>query len=466
MSRPKRDLNDGSVAGQLLRVGAPMSLGLLSVLAVGLTDAFFLARVGNTELTAVGFVYPVLVVFSGLSVGLSAGANTALSQARGAHTADSKVGRLALHASALGLAMGILTALVLWLIAAPLFSMLGAKGVVLNNILAYLPYWLASFPVLVVTMVLNSAFRAAGDGKTAAVVMVVTAFLNIALTPVLIFGYGFAPELGMAGASLGTLIARAVVFLMALVLAINAGIIIWDRHPFRGFLTSLNTITGTALPAALSRAINPAGMAMVTSAVATVGDAAVAGFGAATRVQAIALVPFLALASGLGPVVGQAWGANDTARARTAMRDGAYFCLAYGIVLGLGMIVFADALAQLMTAGRDAATYTADYLRFVGWTLGGYGLVVGANAAMTGRSRANWAMGLSLARIGLIFVPGAWLGVWLLGYPGILAAAALANITAVWGALVALRANRIGPSDLAFIRAPALRLSEQGRDQR
>lgn len=459
MSHAKSDLNDGPVARQLARLSAPMSVGILSVLAVGLADAFFLARAGASELTAVGFVYPVIVAVSAFSVGLSAGANTALSQARGRTETDRKVACLALHACILGTGIGLGIALALWALAPWLFSLLGARGVVLDNILAYLPYWIASFPILVLTMILNAAFRAAGDGVTAAIIMVITAVLNIALTPALIFGYGPLPEMGMAGAGLATLIARAMAVALVIFLALRRGMVSIGTRPFEGFTRSVREMLGVALPAAASRAINPAGMAIVTAAVATVGDTAVAGFGAASRIQAIALVPFFALASGLGPVVGQAWGAGDEDRARAAMRAATLFTLAYGIALATLLVGFADPLARLMTAADAPAEYTAAYLRFVGWSLAGYGLAVAANAAMTGRARAAWAMGLSLSRIGLIYIPFAWLGVLTFGYEGILAAAVATNIGAFWGALITTSATRIGPTDTALVRIPAARIA-------
>lgn len=444
MSR-KSDLNSGPVWWQLTRVSAPMSVGILSVLAVGLADAFFLARAGDTELAAVGFVYPVIVAISAFSVGLSAGANAALSQARGSGQDDRGVARLALHAAVLGVGIGLGVAVMLWISGRSLFGLLGAQGQVLTNVLDYLPWWLASFPILVLTMILNATFRAAGDGLTAAGAMVLTAVLNIGLTPVLIFGYGPLPELGMSGAALATFLARIAALCIVVVVALRRDLVTFSPQALKGFVKSTRDILETALPAGMSRAINPAGMTIVTAAVATLGDTAVAGFGAAARVQAIALVPFFALASGLSPVVGQAWGAQKPARARSAMRAAMFFTFAYGALLAALLIMFADPLGRVMTAANAAADFTADYLRFVGWSLAGYGLVVAANAALTGRSRARWAMGLSLIRIVAIYIPLAWLGVLTLGYAGVLAAAAAANVLAFWGALVAARANEIGP---------------------
>jgi Na+-driven multidrug efflux pump len=68
------DLTQGRVATALLRVAAPMSLGLLSIMLTVLADAFFLGRYGQEELAAIGFVYPVIIAVTSLGIGLSAGA--------------------------------------------------------------------------------------------------------------------------------------------------------------------------------------------------------------------------------------------------------------------------------------------------------------------------------------------------------------------------------------------------------
>ena len=94
-------------------------------------------------------------------------------------------------------------------------------------------------------------------------------------------------------------------------------------------------------------------------------------------------------------------------------------------------MTFAEPLAHAMTGGGDSTSFAAQYLRVVGWSLGGYGLAATANAAMTSRSEARWAVALSLLRIGVLYIPLAWLCVWTLGYTGILAAAITSNIAAI-----------------------------------
>ncbi len=449
------DLTQGSVARQILRVSAPMALGILGVLAVGLADAFFLARVGDAELAAIGFVYPVIVAVSAFAIGMSAGANAVLSQAMGRGEDDRRVARLALHATVFGLLLGGSIGLVLFLAAPVMFPLLGAEGDVQSRIMDYLPWWAASFPVLVTTMILNASFRAAGDGATPSGIMVLTAILNIGLTPALVFGLGPAEALGMAGAGLSTLAARTFAVALALFLAIRRGRLRAGAHAARGAVDSVRRIVSVGLPAAASRGVNPAGMALVTAAVATLGDAAVGGFGAAARIQAVALVPFFALASGIAPVIGQAWGAERRDRAREAVRLGAIFAVLYGLAVATVLWGFAGPLARLMTASGAAAGYTADYMRIVGWSLAGYGIVVATNAALTARSRSGWALGLSLARIGLLYVPLAWAGVSLAGYTGILVAAVTANLLAAWGAAVAAHANGLVRAGAGAVAIPA-----------
>jgi putative MATE family efflux protein len=454
-----RDLNQGPVSRALISVSAPMTLGILGVLSVGLADAIFLARHSDAALAAIGFIYPVIVALVSLSIGLSAGTNTVVSQAIGKGERGATRQRLTLHAMGLAATMACTLSLLFYLVAPWLFSLMGAKGDVLEAVLGYVPYWCLSFPPMVTGMALNATFRAAGRSGVAATTMAFQACLNIALDPVFIFGVAGLPELGAEGAGLATFLARGLAFTGLFTFAVYQGVITLDCAPLKDLRKSVRRILRVGLPAALSNAINPAGMAAVTAAVAVIGDAAVAGFGAALRVQSILFVPMLALSSGIGPVVGQAWGADRQDRARDAMRLSVLFCLGYGLTLAMALLIFATPIAKLMTGGDGVAPYTAQYLRVVGWGLFGYGILITANAAMNARDRALWSMALSAARIALIFIPFAWLGVWTLGYSGVLLAALAANVIGAWAALVATRATGLSHLDWWPVRLPAVRLA-------
>ena len=181
---------------------------------------------------------------------------------------------------------------------------------------------------------------------------------------------------------------------------------------------------------------------MVTAAVAIIGDSAVGGFGAATRVQNLLFVPMLALSAGIGPVVGQAWGAGDKARAQATVRLTFLLCLGYGVAVSALLWLTAEPIARVMTNGLQAVPYAEQYLRWVSISFFGYGILVTANAAMNAREKSLHSLSLSLGRIALVYVPFAWAGAVTIGYSGILAAAIAANFAAVLGALVLCR--RVG----------------------
>lgn len=450
----KRDLTQGPVWRALGSMSAPMSFGIFAVLSVGLADAYFLGQLGGAELAAVGFIYPVTTAITSLSIGLSAGANAALSQGVGRGDDDEATRRLGLHAISLGLGLSLMVALIVWAAYPLIFSALGAAGNVSTNIAAYIPVWAMSFPFLVVMMITNAVFRAHGDSLTSAWIMVLAAVVNVGLNPLLIFGMWGLPELGMTGAAISTLVGRIIAVALALYIAWRRGLLGWCGSFFSGLWASVRNILNVGLPAAFSNAINPAGMALVTAAVATVGEAAVAGFGAATRIQSMALVPLLALSSGIGPVIGQNWGADKQERARATTATAFWFCLGYGALVALVLGVFAEPLAGIFASGSEDAAYAATYLRFVGLSLFGYGLVVTANAAMNARDKAVWSMSLSLGRIFALYLPLAWVGALTMGYAGIIAAAVLANVLAGWAAVVAAKGTGLLATQNALLTAP------------
>ena len=438
----KADLTRGPVWKALARVSAPMSFGIFAVLSVGLADAYFLGQLGQAPLAAVGFIYPVTTALTSMSIGLSAGANAVVSQAIGRNSADDEAPvRLALHSMGLGLCLAVLVALAFWVGAPSVFQWMGAGEAALEEARAYVPFWSLSFPFLVLMMVCNAVFRAHGDGATSAAIMVLAAVINIAINPLLIFGWGPVPALGTEGAALATLIGRALGAVAAVWYAWQSGLLTICGKPLKGVVSSLRDVIAVGVPAAGSNAINPAGMALVTAAVATLGEAAVAGFGAATRVQSVALVALFALSAGIGPVVGQNFGADKQDRARRALTQAWFFSAVYGLVLAGGVTLFADQIAAFFADGTEAQDYAALYLRVVIWSIMGYGILVITNAAMNARSKAAYSLGLSLTRIFVVYVPLAWLGMWAFDYAGILAAAVLANVYAIAGGVYCARAT-------------------------
>ena len=434
-----RDLSTGPVTGRLTQLAGPMSVGILAGMSVALVDTYFLGRLGTEELAAISFSFPVVFTVMSLSIGLGAGAASVVSRAIG-HGDREEVRRLSTDSIALAVllvaavsAAGILTV-------RPLFALLGAEGAVLDHVVDYMTIWYVGMVFLVVPMVANNILRAGGDAIVPSAIMVGVAALNLALTPLLVFGLWGLPRLEVEGAAWASLIARAVTAVVSLgVLVFRERLIAFAVPPMAALLASWKRVLFVGVPAAFGNAVNPLGITVVTAIVATFGTTSVAAFGVATRVEAFAAIPMLALSAAIGPVAGQSWGAGRQDRVPRALRAAFVFCAAWSVLAAAVFWVFGAAIADVFTDEPQIAAEAAAYLRVVSLSLVGYGVTVIAAGAFNALGKPLTALGYNLLRTAALFVPLAWLASLMGGVGWVFAAVAAANaaagIAVAWHAL-------------------------------
>nr|WP_280637569.1 MATE family efflux transporter [Endozoicomonas sp. G2_2] len=405
-----------------------MVWGILAMIAFNVADTFFVARLGTAPLAALSFTFPVVMTVFSLALGLGIGAASVISRTVGRGDHD-EVRRLTTDS------MWLAMAIVLVFMAAglatiePLFSLLGAGPETLPLIVAYMQIWYLGAPFVIVPMIANNAMRACGNARLPSAIMVGSAALNFVLDPLLIFGLGPVPALGLQGAAIASLAARAAAFVLAVAaLHYRMRLIVWALPRWQHLRVSARRVAVIALPAAATNMVNPIAVAVVTAVVASFGPAAVAGFGVATRIEAIAVVPLLALTAGLGPLIGQNWGASEAGRVRAAMRISALFCLAWGLAIAVLLFVFAPQIAGLFEADAETRAAAVTYLRWVPPTFAAYGVLICVNAAFNAVGQPMRATALMLGRTFGLFVPLAALGGWLIGLWAVFAAAAVANL--------------------------------------
>ncbi|MFB6260022.1 MAG: MATE family efflux transporter, partial [Thiohalorhabdaceae bacterium] len=183
---------------------------------------------------------------------------------------------------------------------APLFDLLGAEPGLRPLIRAYMVPWLIGVPLLVVTMVGNSALRASGDTLTPSVIMALGGLINGLLDPLLIFGWGPVPGSGLQGAALASLASWIVVLAVNQYWLTHRPVLVtWYRPGVKELLASWRAHLRISLPAAGSNVMPPLANGALTALVAQHGAAAVAGFGVGIRIEAFALVVALAFAGAL-----------------------------------------------------------------------------------------------------------------------------------------------------------------------
>lgn len=358
-------LTEGPVGRTLFRLTVPMIFGIAGMVAFNLTDTFFIGRYGTLELAALSFTFPVVLVFNRLALGIGVGASAVISQAIGRgderavrrYTTDSLT--LALLISAVFVSIGYVTI-------GPLFRAIGADQRVLPLVRSYMTVWYLGMIFVNVPMVGNNAIRATGDTKTPALIMLAAVTVNIMLDPLLIFGLGPFPRMGLRGAAIATVIARATTMIISfLVLCVRDRMITCSAVRYREVLHSWGRVLYIGVPAAATKIIIPVGIGVITGIVSSFGTEAVAGFGVSSRIEFFALASVAALASVLGPFVGQNWGAGRQERMERGVRLSNGFSFVWGIAMWVLLAAAARPIASLFTKDEAVITVTATYLRIV-----------------------------------------------------------------------------------------------------
>ena len=206
---------------------------------------------------------------------------------------------------------GITMGIALYAVSDPLFRLMNAPDNLLPLIRLYMQPFAMGFPLIFAIMGFNGVLRGQGEARKTSTVSITYAAANWVLDPILITGaFGFE-GFGITGAALATIIGWAIGAVVALVLVRKSDVVI-DLSLLKGanLLDPAVAIMRVTGPAAFSNAINPIGLSILTALVALEGGAAVAGFGAAGRLQSFATVPLLALSGSIGAIVGQNWGAR------------------------------------------------------------------------------------------------------------------------------------------------------------
>ncbi len=398
-------LVSGSIPGHLVSQTLPAVIGVAAIMSIGIVDAYFIGQLGAKPLAAISFIFPVAVASTSLGVGVMVGINSVVARALGEGDFD-RAARRANFGIVFACACGILMGLALWLLIDPIFTAMNAPADLMPLIRAYMTPYACGFPLSLAIMGFNGVLRGQGEAKRTSTVSITYAAANWVLNPILIVGaFGFE-GFGIAGSAYATVIGWGIGVLTALwllrgtPLPLNLALL---RNC--SLIDPAKAIIRVGLPAAFSNAINPLGLSILTALVALEGEAAVAGFGAAGRLQSFVIVPLLGLSGAIGAIVGQNWGAGRYDRAREATLYAAGFCIVWGLLVAIGMVAAGENFARVFTDNPAVIAEFAAYLHIAAWGYAGFGLLIVGNGIMNAVDKASFALLQSVARVFLVMLP-------------------------------------------------------------
>lgn len=437
----KAILTEGNVTKQLMKLTFQMFFGMISTMAFNIVDTYFVGKLGTTELAAISFTFPVVMVVAGLAAGLGVGASAIISKAIGEGD-QYKIQRLTSDSLALSLIIVTFFIIIGLITLDPVFTLIGANEETLSLIRDYMLYWYPGMFFLVIPMVGNSAIRSTGDTKTASIIMIVSVGVNIILDPIFIFGFGPIPRMELTGAAVATVIARALTLVLSLYILKSSHNMITFKTPKLGEVwKSWKQLLYIGIPTAGTNLVVPLAMGFITALVATFGKEAVAAFGVASRIEMLFASVMISLASVLGPYIGQNQGASNLGRVRLVIKRSYQFGIIYGIITAVLLTVFGQFFASFFDDNSKVLEIASLYLMIVPW---GYGLQSVLRITQTSFNVLNKPLNstmLMILQMFVLYVPFAYLGAYFLGIEGIFTALVLANAISGIIAFTWLRPN-------------------------
>jgi putative MATE family efflux protein len=350
--------------------------------------------------------------------GMGGGVASAVARAIGAgreRDADDYV----LHAIVLAVIMGLCFTIGSRLFARALFEGLGAKDGALDQALAYSDWlFLSAVPIWTVNLC-SAALRGAGNVKTPAIVSLAGVVILICLSPVLIFGLGPIPGLGIAGAGIAvTLFYTAAAFVLVRYLRNARGDLTLKIRPLRR--TLFRDVLGVGVISSLSVVQLNLAVILVTGLIGRFGEAALAGYGIGSRLEYLFIPILFGLGSAVLMMVGTCIGAGDLSRAKRIIVLGTLMGAAFTGVVGIVILIWPKLWLGIFS--NDAAVLDAGttYLRIVVLSYPAIATSFILSFASQGTGRPGWPTLAGTVRLGLAAGVG-WIAVewWNVGLPGL-----------------------------------------------
>ncbi len=364
LSGCKVDYTSGDLNRVIILLAVPMMLEMALQSVFSVTDIYWVSRLGSDAVASVGLTESLLTLIFAISSGLSTSATALVARRIGEHDTE-RAAIDAVQAICIGLAVSVALGVPLFFAAPKLLGMMGATPNVVRVGMNYARISLGACGVIIMLSLNNAIFRGAGDAVVAMRLLWAANGINLVLDPLLIYGVGPFPKLGVTGPAVGTLIGRGTIVLYQFY-RLNRG-----TERFRIAAKHLKFNFGEARS---FLRVSAAGMAQflleqgswlgLVRIVSLFGAAALAGYTVGVRVVGFVLLPSIGLSNAAATLVGQNVGAGAADRAKASVWRTSFLNFAFLGTISLLFIIFARPLISPFSHDEAVRKTAVECLRF------------------------------------------------------------------------------------------------------
>ena len=389
-------------------LAVPMVLELVLESTFAVVDIFFVAKLGASAVATVGLTESYLFLLYSVAMGLAM-AVTAVIARRVGEGKQEEAAVTAVQAIIVALLVSILPAVVGIVYAQDLLRLMGADAWSIEHGYRYTQWMLGGNAVIMLLFVINAIFRGAGDAAIAMRVLWVANGLNILLDPLLIFGWGPVPVMGVEGAAIATNIGRGVGVLMQLWILFRGGQhirVLGSQLAWRGAV--LWNIVRTSLGGVGQMLVAMTSWIFLMRILSSIGSEAVAGATIAIRVMMFTMMPAWGMSNAAATLVGQNLGAQQPERAEASGWQIGWYNMAYLLLIAVLFFAFPRQIVGIFSADANVIAIGAEWLRILSYSLFVYGWWMVSVQAFNGAGDTKTPTWINVVFFWLIQIPLAW----------------------------------------------------------
>lgn len=390
-----QDLTTGVIRKQLWSLAWPMMLSIFFYTLYNLVDAYWVSKISAEAIAAVSISQISLFIMLSLGFGVTVGSGVIMSMEIGAKNKQGAE-RILGQSFVLSAMMAALFTTLALLFKDEMLTVSGASGLIFQPAMDYYTIVAGGSVLIFIMMAIMFAFNAQGDTATLTKLFALSTVINLLLDPMLIFGWGSIPAMGISGAAVATLISQFVFMVVALWSLSNKKRTI--RFSFQNISfewQSVKKVLNIGVPAALTQLVFPIGLAVLTYIVSlSFLEPGAIAFSLGFRIEFFAYLPAAGFGFAAMAMMGQNMGAGNIARAREAFNKSITYAFIGAGGLGLIAAIFANPIIAVFTDDTTVTAYTYSYM----WTVA---LSYGFLAAMMVEANAFQAINRSW--------PGFWI---------------------------------------------------------
>lgn len=403
------DFTSGSTGRAILLLSIPMVLEMMMESVFAVADIFFVSKLGPEAVAAVGITESIMTVLYAVAMGLSMGTTAMISRRIGEQNRKS-ASVAAVQSILIGIAVSLPVSGAGIFLSHELLRLMGASEMIITEMYSYTMIMLGGNLVIMLLFIVNAVFRGAGDAAISMRVLWFANLLNIILDPILIFGVGPIPAMGITGAAIATTFARglAVLYQFWILSGKKSRVRIKGRD-WRLNLKVMNRLVRVSLGGVGQFLISTASWIGMVRIIAEFGSTALAGYTIAIRIVMFSLLPSWGMSNAAATLVGQNLGAGKPDRAEHSAWICGYVNTIFLVLIGISFFLFSETLIRLFTLETDVIAIGARCLKIIaaGYLFYGMGMVM--VQAFNGAGDTVTPTWLNFICFWIIEIPLAWI---------------------------------------------------------